>query len=469
MVALAALACVVLPSSAAATAMKARLQLTNMLRPKGRRAALTFLALCIALGGAGLACGHPTYGVILVETDTDGNLIARGHLGGYSGGLDLHRSNDGGYTWQFAGKSPIEGDYLADGKLLATTPRATYKVIPSEDTGNWYEPGDVNARIVRTLDGQSETVFSMRQLLDNANILLQQRSSWGPETELYGIHYDADSGNIIAAMGTEGVLVGTPDGRWERVRVGRFAPTDFSAAARTRLLINTPFFWLSTLAVSLLATAIATVLAVARWRAIGGAIILVGGLGAVAYAVYLASGLEPFQAVLLLALLIAVLTIIAKTLPSIWAGESNRRMSLTLVFVGLLLAGAIFVFPGFPGFSPLALMTISSEALVLALGAALPAALPVAFLLIVAIFPYRPEGREWRDAGLSVGSMILVSVPPVVLWMQYIIGYETAKWVSIGLVAVIAIGLFIRLKYLRRSETAAITPTGEQAGQSSPE
>ena len=39
--------------------------------------------------------------------------------------------------------------------------------------------------------------------------------------------------------------------------------------------------------------------------------------------------------------------------------------------------------------------------------------------------------------------MIIVSVALVALWLLYIINYETAKWVSIGMVAVIATGLFI--------------------------
>lgn len=77
-------------------------------------------------------------------------------------------------------------------------------------------------------------------------------------------------------------------------------------------------------------------------------------------------------------------------------------------------------------------------------------ALPVAFLVAVVINPYLPKGREWFYVGVSAGLMTIVSVVPVVLWLQYIVGYETAKLASFGLVAVLAIGLFIRLKFLRR-------------------
>ena len=428
----------------------ARSHLPNMRPLRRRGAVLALLALCIALGGAGLACGQPSYGIVIVETDTGGNLIAKAHSG-LSGEFRLHRSNDGGFTWQHVGESPYENFHLRDDPPVATTPRGTYQVIRPEDTGNVYEPSNLNTRIVRTLDGQSETVFSMAQLLDKANITLQQNAS-GPETEMYDIHYDLNSGNVIAAMGTEGVLVGTPDGRWLRAGVGFNSPTDFSAAARTRLLISALLFWASALAVSIFATATAVVFAVVRGRDIGGAIILAGGVVVVAYAFYLARDLNPLGAIMQLVLITAVLAIIAIALLFILEAAGYRRESLALAVVGLVLAGAMFVFPGFPGFSVLALLSYPPILLIVAL--------PTLLLVAVAIFPYHPKGREWLDVSVSAAFMTVVSVVPVVLWLQYIIGYETAKWVSIGLVAVIAIGLFIRLKRRRRISVGSLPSVG---------
>ena len=402
------------------------------------------MALCVALAGAGLACGHGPYGVTFVGTDTEGNLVA---IGNWSqiGDYERHQSSDGGHTWQLITQTHSRSAAFSGvsvGLSQATTPRGIYRVIPSEDTGNGYGLKDVNASIVRTVDGRSETVFSVAQLLDNGNILLQQRTRWGAETDLYGLQYDSDSGNIIAAMGTQGVVVVAPDGRWARVGVGRFVPTDFSAAARTRLLLSSPLFWASTLAVSILATATAVVLAVVSGRDIGGAIILVGGVVVAAYAFYLASGLMPLGAIMQLVLTMAVLAITAITLLFILEAAGYRRESLALAFVGLVLAGAMFVYPGFPGFSLLALLSYPPILLIVAL--------PVAFLVAVVINPYLPKGREWFYVGASAGLMTIVSVVPVVLWLQYIVGYETAKLASFGLVAVLAIGLFIRLKFLRR-------------------
>ncbi len=415
----------------------------NIRRLRRARATLTLLALCIALGGTGLACDGGNYGVTFVGTDAEGTLVAEG-LRAQFGGTDLHQSDDGGFSWQFAGETDLVPTV---GTLQATTPGGTYQIIPSEIVGDELEH-PLEARIVRTLQGRNETIFSMAQLLDNANITLQQRTRWGAEAELYSIHYDADSGNVIAAMGTQGVLVGTPEGRWIRVGVGRFVPTDFSAGARTRLLATTPSFWLSTLAVSVLFTATAFVLAVARRWEFASAITIAAGIVAAAYAFYLVSGLEPLSAVVLLTLLVLVLGIIALSLLLIWDGESRKRKSLALAVVGLVLASAIFVFPGFAGLSLLALLLWPPIFVIVGLS--------TLSLAAVAIWPYRPDGREWCAIGVLVSSMILVSAVPVVLWMQYIISYETAKSISIGLAAVIAIGLFVWLKNQRRSDEAAI-------------
>ena len=300
-------------------AVLARLHLMNIRRLRRARATLTLLALCIALGGTGLACNGGNYGVTFVGTDAEGTLVAEEKWIQFSD-PDLHQSDDGGFSWQFVGET-VPG--TTDGTLQETTPHGTYQIIPSEFVGYELER-PLDARIVRTLHGRNETVFSMAQLLDNANVTLQPRTRWGAEAELYSIHYDADSGNVIAAMGTQGVLVGTPEGRWIRVGVGRFVPTDFSAGARTRLLATTPSFWLSTLAVSVLFTATAFVLPVARRWEFASAITIAAGLVAAAYAFYLVSGLEPLSAVVLLSLLVLVLGIIALFLLLIWDDESRN-------------------------------------------------------------------------------------------------------------------------------------------------
>ena len=74
------------------------------------------------------------------------------------------------------------------------------------------------------------------------------------------IVYDERSGNLIAAMGIQGVVVGTPDGAWTRHAVGRYSPVDFSFPNKTGLLLSNSGFWAAALALSMSMTGIALVL-----------------------------------------------------------------------------------------------------------------------------------------------------------------------------------------------------------------
>ena len=50
----------------------------------------------------------------------------------------------------------------------------------------------------------------------------------------YNLFYDDRSGNLIAAMGLQGVVVLAPDGTITRVAVGSYSPTDFSYHNKVR-------------------------------------------------------------------------------------------------------------------------------------------------------------------------------------------------------------------------------------------
>ena len=51
--------------------------------------------------------------------------------------------------------------------------------------------------------------------------------------------YDSQSGNLILAMGIQGVVVLAPDGTATQVTVGRYSPTDFSFWNKTRTFFRT--------------------------------------------------------------------------------------------------------------------------------------------------------------------------------------------------------------------------------------
>ena len=55
-------------------------------------------------------------------------------------------------------------------------------------------------------------------------------------TTPYSIFYDERSGNLIVAMGLQGVVVGDPGETWTRVAVGHYAPIDFSFINKVRPL-----------------------------------------------------------------------------------------------------------------------------------------------------------------------------------------------------------------------------------------
>ena len=55
-------------------------------------------------------------------------------------------------------------------------------------------------------------------------------------------HGAENSSTWLVALGLDGVLVGTPDGRWTPYAVGRYVHTDFSLLGQTRLLLTTPSF-----------------------------------------------------------------------------------------------------------------------------------------------------------------------------------------------------------------------------------
>ena len=148
-----------------------------------------------------------------------------------------YRSLDGGASWD---RGSI--DWFRGGGSRAKTPRGTYTI----------EGPYIN---LLGTDGESRVAYSSAYLLQEANLWTQKRASYMDASVLArgptSIVYDERSGNVVAAMGNQGVVVGTPDGMWTRYAVGGYSPTDFSFTAKTRLLLSTAGFWAASLALSL--------------------------------------------------------------------------------------------------------------------------------------------------------------------------------------------------------------------------
>ena len=117
-----------------ATSVTTRFYLAHMPRlGRARRTMLALLALCVALGGAGLACNGGNYGITYVGTDAEGSLVAGGRFAQFDLDLDLYRSGDGGRTWQEVGETHPD---TAAGPLTATTPRGVYWIGRSDSAGS---------------------------------------------------------------------------------------------------------------------------------------------------------------------------------------------------------------------------------------------------------------------------------------------------------------------------------------------
>ena len=75
------------------------------------------------------------------------------------------------------------------------------------------------------------------QALDKRNILDRVIA-----TRPLDYFYDSQSGNLILAMGLQGVVVAAPNGTTTQVPVGRYSPTDFSLVSKTRTFFSSLAF-----------------------------------------------------------------------------------------------------------------------------------------------------------------------------------------------------------------------------------
>ena len=162
---------------------------------------------------------------------------------------DYFTSKDGGLTWagvEPTGAEPQDEDLPRQQRV--ETPRGAYAIE--------------GAAIVLTRpDGSRREVFSAQYLRNDSNRWVQYESTESVEEETWAIRvisrgpssitYDRTTGNVIAAMGLQGVVVGSPDGRWTSIRMDIYGPTDFSSEAKLRLISTDTHAWLIVIATTL--------------------------------------------------------------------------------------------------------------------------------------------------------------------------------------------------------------------------
>lgn len=226
------------------------------LKPEALRARLALLAAAVA-ALASVATSYSTdWGV------ADVGRTASGTLGAHISTDNLipflsYESVDGGLTWTELSEMYVPLETQDWNELEVMDPSG----------GVFFEDG-IYPQIIRE---RSERELSERELRDLTSV------SWGPDDHftVYGpsasrevvysyeylqsggnrwlvaldkrdidnrvirggplsLFYDDQTGNLIAAMGLQGVVVIAPDGSATRVAVGRYAPTDFSFRNKVR-------------------------------------------------------------------------------------------------------------------------------------------------------------------------------------------------------------------------------------------
>ena len=161
---------------------------------------------------------------------TDLGRTASGTLGTYTGG-GPYVSMDGGLTWTKTsdGYVPLEGQDWEEAEVKDAV--GAYFIVQS------------SPHIFRTGGPpySREVIYTYEYLWGDGNAWMQALDKRDvPDlvigTGPYDLFYDDESGNLIVAMGLQGVVVVAPDGTPTRVAVGQYSPTDFSFGGKVRAL-----------------------------------------------------------------------------------------------------------------------------------------------------------------------------------------------------------------------------------------
>ena len=359
--------------------------------PLGAESIRTRLAL-LATVAAALASVATSYA-------TDGGTYqvertASGALGAYNPGFNAqyghYESVDGGLTWTGAER------YVPP----QTQERSKWVKTPSGDV---FKVDDANAQIVRERgERELSAVYSYGYLQSGGNRWMQALEKRDIAdlviaTEPRDLFYDEHSGNLIAAMGLQGVVVIAPDGTATRVAVGPYSPTDFSFVSKVRTYFGA---WLFPAQI---------------WPAVIFALLLAFSFAALGVAGP-AACFTPRVLLVLAAAISSFLAISLGAYPYVlehpWDEHSSWRF----------LGSVAFIFSGL-GFLPL-------------------------LMAIIGLAYARPTRRKMLAvAKVSVGMLLLITLGALVLFET---GPRIANLVAVGLVGLATLGVWM---YRRRANT----------------
>ena len=204
-----------------------------------------FAAAIASIATVATSVGEPSPTEWLAGISSEGAVVVEG------ASYERYMSNDGGLTWgsPIGRSEPLVVDW---GGKEVNTPRGTYSIRDTSIVLSVLGAGEREVYSAAYLNDQSNVWaqrYSTRHLRSDLTQLYEDSEHF-VTTEPLNLVYDELTGNVVVAMGLQGVLVGTPDETWRRVSVGPFTPTDFSFTSKLRLMLSTEF-WLTALGFSL--------------------------------------------------------------------------------------------------------------------------------------------------------------------------------------------------------------------------
>ena len=360
---------------------------------EGMRARLTLLTATVA-GLATVATSYPSdWGI------RDLGRTASGTLGAHTG-TGFYESVDGGMNWTKTGRDSVP---LENRRLME---------LGLKEPSGIFSEGYYGFRIAnRELFISGESVYSFGHLQSGGNRWMQALDKReivdrAIATRPYDYFYDSQSGNLILAMGLQGVVVITPWGTTTQVAVGPYSPTEFSFWSKTHTFFNSLASWEIAI------------------YAIGPSIMLAFSFSALALALAgfstpaLAGSLAPICGRCAIAVAAAISTFYALSIgiyprAAEYPWEADGIRSIVL-FLALVTSGL--------GLFPLLLTVVG-----LKLG--------------------RPSRRQLLAvAASSIGMLVLILIGAPVLFQT---GPLIANFVAVGLVGSAALGLWTYQKHQR--------------------
>ena len=338
-----------------------------------------------------------------------------------------YSSRDGGFTWEPYSWPP---NIVWGGQGVAT-PRGNFLIRGSDI-------------LVLTIEGDWVEVHSTTYLQGDANVWVQEQTTtrFGPRdigTKPHSIAYDARSGNLVVAMGLQGVVVGSPDGQWSRVAVGDYSPTDFTSAGKTIALLSSMSLWVITICLSLSMIAISLVLV--QYRGVN--LPLGIGMGLVTLALWIVLPILLFALQSLDASAIALVAIPVGTIGlAIRLGYVSEKSTVAKSFafamgiISAVLTVVVLLVFGVPGAGVIPIVSFP---------------FPAAAILfaIAAITVSWGQLAHWKAIKTSFAGMIGLTVLVFLTWVQLGFGLTFAKIAAFTLVALVALAL---TRHVRRKQ-----------------